>query len=74
MVHLTFQFKVYSISLPNIHLPNLVNDRSLGSFDDSFVVGSQVDGTQYPPMSRASMHDPIHMPNLPPQQMRLMTL
>jgi hypothetical protein len=36
-------------------------------------VGPQVDGTQCPPMFRANMDDPIHMSNLPPQQMKLMT-
>jgi hypothetical protein len=54
-------------------LPNLVNDKSLGSFDSS-IVGPQIDGTDCPPLSRPNMDDLIPMLNLPPQQMRQMTL
>ncbi len=55
-------------------LPNLVNDRSLRSFNDSFVVSPQVDGVDRLPPSRPSMDDSISMSNLPPWQMRQMTL
>ncbi len=51
-------------------LPNLVNDRSLGSFDDSFVVGPQANGIDCPPPFGFNMDDPIPMSNLPPWQMR----
>jgi hypothetical protein len=53
--------------------PNLVNDRSLGFFDSS-IAGPQIDGTDCPPLSRPSMDDLIPMLNLPPRQMRQMTL
>lgn len=54
--------------------PNLVNDSSLGSFNDSFVVSPQVDGVDHLPPSRPNMDDSISMSNLPPWQMRQMTL
>jgi len=54
--------------------PNLVNDRSLGSFDNSSVVGPKANGANCPPPFGPNKDDPIPMPNLPPQQMRQMTL
>ncbi len=55
-------------------LPNLVNDRSSGSFDNSFVASPQANGVDCSPLSRPSMDDPIPMSNLPPWQMGQMTL
>jgi len=62
-------------SFPNIHVLNdVINNKSSGLFEDSSIVGPQVDGTQCCSMFKASMDDPIHMPNLPPCTFWQMTL
>ncbi len=53
-------------SLLNIHVPNLVNDKSSSSFDNSSIADPQANSAQCPLTSRASMDNPNHMPNLPP--------
>jgi len=55
-------------------LLNLVNDKSSSSFDNSPIVSPQANGIDCPPPSGPSMGDPIPMPNLPPWQMKQISL
>jgi hypothetical protein len=55
-------------------LPNVGNDKSLSSFDNSLIANPQANGIDRPPPSRPNMDDPIFMPDLPPWQMRQISL
>jgi hypothetical protein len=46
----------------------------LGSFNAFFIAGPLADNANCPPPFGPSMDDPILMPNLPPQQMRPISL